>query len=103
MALYFAAAIKDDVLVGNNSTQIWGDDVIELAIRVPADSQTHQFTLAVDGRKTDNGNPITSLTVRHPHRPRRLDPRSRASRPRPSVSGQLAGQPILPLHLRPLG
>ncbi len=35
--LYFAAAIADDVLVGNNSPQIWGDDVIELGIRVPAD------------------------------------------------------------------
>ena len=35
-ALYFAAGITDDVLVGNNSTQIWGDDVIELGIRVPA-------------------------------------------------------------------
>ena len=58
--LYFAAAITDDVLVGNNSPQIWGDDVIELGIRVG--STTHQFTLAVDGRTTDNGNPITSLT-----------------------------------------
>jgi hypothetical protein len=62
-ALYFAAAISDDVLVGNNSTQIWGDDVIELAIRVPQNSKTHQLTLAVDGRKTDNGNPISTLTV----------------------------------------
>ncbi len=32
-ALYFAATITDDVLVGNNSSQIWGDDVIELGIR----------------------------------------------------------------------
>ena len=60
--LYFAADIADDVLVGTNSSQIWGDDVLELAIHVPQDSQTHQFTLAVDGRVTDNGNPITSLT-----------------------------------------
>ena len=58
--LYFAASITDDVLVGNDSTQIWGDDVLELGIRVG--STTHQFTLAVDGRKTDNGVPITSLT-----------------------------------------
>ena len=48
-------------LVGNNSTQIWGDDVIELGIRVG--STTHQFTLAVNGRKTDNGSPIASLLV----------------------------------------
>ena len=58
--LYFAAAITDDVLIGNDSTQIWGDDVIELSVRVG--NTTHQFTLAVDGRTTDQGNPITSLT-----------------------------------------
>ena len=46
--------------MGNNSPQIWGDDVLELGIRVG--STTHQFTLAVDGRTTDNGNPITGLT-----------------------------------------
>ncbi len=59
-ALYFAAAMADDVLVGNNSTQIWGDDVLELGLRVG--SATHQFSLALDGRTTDNGYPITSLT-----------------------------------------
>ena len=48
-------------MVGNDSTQIWGDDVLELGIRVG--STTHQFILAVDGRKTDNGNPIASLLV----------------------------------------
>ena len=62
-ALYFAAAITDDVLVGNNSTQIWGDDVIELAIRVPQTGQTHQFTLCVDGRQAENSTPISSLTA----------------------------------------
>ena len=61
--LYFAAMIQDDVLVGNNSTQIWGDDVIELSVYVPSLAQTHLFTLAADGRKTDNGTPISSLTV----------------------------------------
>jgi hypothetical protein len=59
--LYFAAGITDDVLVGDDSPQIWGDDVLELGIR--AGSTTHQFTLALDGRTTDNGNPITSLIV----------------------------------------
>ncbi len=59
--LYFAAAITDDILVGNNNTQIWGDDNIELGIRVGA--TTHQFTVAVDGRQADQGSPITSLTV----------------------------------------
>jgi hypothetical protein len=58
--LYFAAGITDDVLVGKDSSQIWGDDVLELGIRVG--NTTHQFTLAVDGRATDNGNPISSLT-----------------------------------------
>jgi photosystem II stability/assembly factor-like uncharacterized protein len=62
-ALYFAAAITDDVLVGNNSTQVWGDDVIELAIRVPQTGQTHQFTLCVDGRQAENSAPISSLTA----------------------------------------
>ena len=51
------------MLVGNNSTQIWGDDVIELSILVPGSSQPHLFTLCVDGRTTDNGIPISSLTV----------------------------------------
>jgi hypothetical protein len=60
-ALYFAANITDDVLVGNNSSQIWGDDAIELGIRVG--STTHQFTIAVDRRQANQGNPITSLTV----------------------------------------
>ncbi len=57
--LYFAAAITDDVLVGNNSPQIWGDDAIELGIRIG--NTTHQVTVAVDGRQTDQGSPITSL------------------------------------------
>ena len=58
--LYFAAGITDDVLVGHDSPQIWGDDVMELSVRVG--STTHQFTLALDGRTTDNGGPIASLT-----------------------------------------
>ncbi len=61
--LYFAASISDDVLVGNNSPNPWNDDVIELGIHVPFNGQTHQFSVAVDGRQTDLGNPITSLTV----------------------------------------
>ena len=61
--LYFAASIQDDVLVGNNSTQIWGDDVIELGIYVPETQLTHMFSLALDGRQADNGVAITSLTV----------------------------------------
>ena len=59
--LYFAANISDDVLVGNNSSQIWGDDTVELGIRVG--TTTHQFSVAVDGRQADQGSPITSLSV----------------------------------------
>ena len=61
--LYFAAGIKDNVLVGNQSAKPWGDDSIELGIHVPSTGQTHQFTVALDGRQADQGNPITSLTV----------------------------------------
>ena len=59
--LYFAAYINDDVLVGNNSPQIWGDDAIELGFQVG--QTTRQFTVAVDGRQADAGNPMSSLTV----------------------------------------
>ena len=60
-ALYFAANIQDDVLVGDDTLdRIWGDDVIELSLHVGG--VNHMFTLAVDGRKTDQGVPITSLT-----------------------------------------
>ena len=60
-ALYFAAAMADDVLVGSDSPQIWGDDSVELSVR--AGGATHQFTVALDGRQADRGVPITSLTV----------------------------------------
>lgn len=59
--LYFSAEVTDDVRVGNNSAQIWGDDVIELGIR--AGSAVHQLTVAVDGREADGGSVINSLTV----------------------------------------
>ncbi len=70
--LYFAASIQDDVLVGNNSTQIWGDDVIELAICVPQTSQTHQFILALDGRMIGQRHPDLLADRRHSHHSRRL-------------------------------
>ena len=53
--LYFAANIQDDVLVGRNSVQIWGDDVIELGVYEPVSQVTHMFTLAVDGRQEEYG------------------------------------------------
>jgi hypothetical protein len=61
--LNFAAAVTDDVLVGNQSAKAWNDDAVELSVYVPAKSQTHQFTLGLDGRQYRNGAAITSLTV----------------------------------------
>ncbi len=61
--LYVAAAVTDDVLVGNQSAKAWNDDAIELSLHVPATGKTHQFTIGVDGRQYDNGLAISSLTV----------------------------------------
>ena len=61
--LYFAAAVTDDVLVGNQSAKAWNDDAVELSIHVPAKGKTHQFTIGLDGRQYDNSNVISSLTV----------------------------------------
>ena len=90
--LYFAAAITDDVLVGNNSPQIWGDDAIELGIRVG--NTTHQFTVAIDGRQADQGSPITSLAVMA-HRCRRLVAGGRHSR-RGAGPDPTQGRPVYP-------
>ena len=62
-ALYFAAAITDDVLIGYDSANIWEDDIIELAIHVAAAGRSHQFSLCYDERQADQGAPIGSLTV----------------------------------------
>ena len=35
----------------------WGDDVIELGIHVPQHRPTHQFTLALDGRRPTRATP----------------------------------------------
>jgi uncharacterized delta-60 repeat protein len=59
--LYAAATLADDVLIGNNSPDPWGDDDLELSVYVPS-SRTHQFTLVIDGRQADQGNPISALT-----------------------------------------
>jgi hypothetical protein len=60
--LYFAATLRDDVLIGNDSSDIWGDDVLEFALHVAAGND-HQFSLCYDGRQADRGSPISSLTV----------------------------------------
>jgi len=60
--LYFAATLRDDALIGQDSTDIWGDDIIELALHIAAGND-HQFSLCVDGRQADRGILISSLTV----------------------------------------
>ena len=61
-ALYFAATIADDVLIGGDSPKVWEDDTLEspCTCRGPPDPSV---PLCVDGRQTENGNPIPSLTV----------------------------------------
>ena len=61
--LYFAAAVTDDVLVGNQSAKAWNDDAVELSLQVPTTGKTHRFTIGLDGRQYDNSNVISSLTV----------------------------------------
>ena len=53
--LYFAAAVTDDVLVGNQSAKAWNDDAVEFSLLVPSTGKTHQFTIGLDGRQYDNG------------------------------------------------
>ncbi len=62
-ALYFGVTVWDDVLVGNDSPNIWEDDDLELGLYVPAAGRSHQFSFSVDGRITDQGVPISSLTA----------------------------------------
>ena len=61
--LYFAAAVTDDVLVGNQNIRPWNDDAVELSLQVPSTGKTHQFTIGLDGSQYDNGAAISSLTV----------------------------------------
>ncbi len=61
--LYFAVGIQDDMLVGNNSEKIWGDDVVEISIYDQLNNRTHQFTVAMDGRQAENGAPFSALDV----------------------------------------
>ena len=61
--LYFAVAVTDDVLVGNQSAKAWNDDAVELSVHVPATGKTHQFTIGLNGSQYHNGSVISSLTV----------------------------------------
>jgi hypothetical protein len=66
--LYFAAEITDDFLVAD-STDIWRDDGLELGIDGYHDHiaswklDDHQFTLNLDGRITDFGDPTAAMTA----------------------------------------
>lgn len=65
--LYFAFQLYDDAVVVD-SPQVWHDDEVELALDGWHDganfhADDHQFTFNPDGRVTDYGQPLTTLTV----------------------------------------
>ncbi len=67
--LYFAVHVDDDVLIGNDSSDVWRDDSVEIALDGAHDyrgyrSDDHQLNMAIDGRKFDFGNvnwPLNSV------------------------------------------
>ena len=62
----FGVAIQDNLLVGGIGTLPREADSVEFGIHVPAQGQTHQFTVAIDGRQSHlvNGAPaISGMTV----------------------------------------
>jgi len=72
--LYFAVHVVDDVVVDNNSVDVWRDDGVEIAVNGSPNNQAghdfHQITLVADGRTTDFGGsqplpPGTLHAVRH--------------------------------------
>lgn len=58
-ALYFAADIRDDVVIQYDSAKSWDDDQLEIGIYVPTLGVSHQFTVAADGRISDQGAPAS--------------------------------------------
>lgn len=67
--LYFAFQVTDDVVIGNDSSDVWRDDSVEIGIdglhdQYPWGWDDHQFTIVVDGRKTDRGAPATDVVAR---------------------------------------
>lgn len=60
-ALYFAGVITDEVLIGNDSINVWNDDSIELSMA--SGGRSHQFTLGIDGRKLDQGTPVIAVQM----------------------------------------
>jgi len=66
--VYFAIEVTDDVVIGNDSTDVWRDDGVELGFDGLHDQYAwgwddHQYTIVVDGRVTDRGVPATGLQV----------------------------------------
>ena len=64
--LYFAVHVNDDVLIGNDSNDVWRDDSVELAIDGAHDYRgyqpdDHQLNMAIDGRIFDFGDPNRPL------------------------------------------
>lgn len=65
--LYFAFRLYDDAVVVD-SPEVWNDDEVELALDGWHDganhhADDHQFTFNPDGRVTDYGTPLSTLTV----------------------------------------
>ncbi len=103
--VYFSVAVQDDVLVGGVGTQLRDSDSIEFGINVPAKSQTHQFTVTIDGRQSHlvNGTPIVSaMTVATRTIPGgwALEAAIPATALGLTITG---GRPAVPLHFRPVG
>ncbi len=66
--LYFAVHVNDDILIGNDSNDVWRDDSVEIAIDGAHDyrgyrSDDHQLNMAIDGRKFDFGDPNRPLNL----------------------------------------
>jgi hypothetical protein len=66
-ALFFAISVNDDVLV-TDSTEVWHDDGIEIALdglydRYAWGTDDHQYTIVYDGRLSDRGVPATGVVA----------------------------------------
>jgi hypothetical protein len=53
--------VADDALTGSDDSESSGDDAVELSIYTAG--VIHQLLVGADGRQSDRGIPITSLTV----------------------------------------
>ena len=102
--LYFAAAVTDDVLVGNQSAKAWNDDAVELSLlRSRPRARRTSSPSACSGRQYHNGSGQHVAHRRHPHRARRLDPRSRHPGLGPRPADALAAGQEYPFTFAPLG